>query len=256
MRSWRIRGCRKPPDTMSEGFLYGSDPRRALPPRAPPRLRDFGMALPLMHCVCPSCPKSPLPKGEGLKSAQRTLRQSPRTQCPRAFCMDLTRGGPCPLGLPRDSEASEWRCRSCTVLPPKPALKRGRLEKCAANATSKPPDTMSEGFLYESDPRRALPPRAPPRLRGFGMALPLMHCVCPSWPQSPLPKGEGLKSAQRTLRQSPRTQCPRAFCMNLTRGGPCPLGLPRGSEASEWRCRSCTVCVRPGPKARSQKGKA
>ena len=144
MRSWRIRGCRKPPDTMSEGFLYGSDPRRALPPRAPLRLRGFGMALPLMHCVCPPYPQSPLPKGEGLKSAQRTLRQSPRTQCPRTFCMDLTRGGPCPLGLPRGSEASEWRCRSCTVcvsvLPPKPAPKRGRLEKCAANATSKPPD--------------------------------------------------------------------------------------------------------------------
>ena len=195
MHSWRIRGCRKPPDTMSEGFLYGSDPRRALPPRAPPRLRGFGMALPLMYCVCPSCPQSPLPKGEGLKSAQRTLRQSP-------------------------------------------------------------PDAMSEGFLYGSDPGRALPPWAPPRLRDFGMALPLMHCVCPSCPQSPLPKWEGLKSAQRTLRQSPRTQCPRAFCMDLTRGGPCPLGLPRGSEASEWRCRSCTVCVCPAPKARSQKGKA
>ena len=27
-----------PPDEMSEGFLYGSDQRRALPPRAPLRL--------------------------------------------------------------------------------------------------------------------------------------------------------------------------------------------------------------------------
>ena len=141
----------KPPDTMSEGFLYGSDPGRALPPRAPPRLRGFGMALPLMHCVCPFCP-------------------------------------------------------------PKPAPKRGRLEKCAANATSKPPDTMSEGFLYGSDPGRALPPRAPPRLRGFGMALPLMHCVCPFCPPKPAPKRGRLEKCAANATSKPPDRCPGACC--------------------------------------------
>ena len=204
-----------------------------------------------MHCVCPSCPQSPLPKGEGLKSAQRTLRQSPRTQCPRAFCMDLTRGGPCPLGLPRGSEASEWRCRSCTVLP-QSLLPKGEGLKSAQRTLRQSPRTQCPRAFCMDLTRGGPCPLGLPR----GSEASEWRCrSCTVLPQSLLPKGEGLKSAQRTLRQSPRTQCPRAFCMDLTRGGPCPLGLPRGSEASEWRCRSCTVCVRPAPKARSQKGR-
>ena len=86
-----------------------------------------GMALPLMHCVCPSCPQSPLPRGEGLKSAQRTLRQSPRTEGPGACC--AIGGSLCgmrPLTSSGTGRGNHPDCGSCRPAGSGPARRRRR----------------------------------------------------------------------------------------------------------------------------------
>ena len=114
-------------------------------------------------------------RGRLEKCAANGPRQSPRTQCPGAFCILYGKGGgaeppralpsPCREGgklcLPDEVEMLRFfqRHRLCGLYPttPHPSRRdrratfpsRGRLEKCAANGPRQsPPDAISEGFLH------------------------------------------------------------------------------------------------------------